>query len=58
MTEAERLINHQLDSTKHAVKGGRFDRFTGRRISRPVNSKYDETGLLRLEYPSKRRTER
>lgn len=55
MTEAERLINRQLTDTRHAVRGGAFDKFNGTKIKNSSGcDKYDSSGLLRLEYPKKR----
>lgn len=55
MTSIEKLIDQQLANTKHAKRGGSFNRLNGRRLPRPTKTKIDENGLYRLDYPSKRR---
>ncbi len=54
MTEAEKLIDRQLADTMHARRGGAFNRFNGRRVPLARNSKIDETGLYKLDYPAKK----
>ncbi len=54
MTEMEKLIDRQIADTKHVVRGGKFDRFNGKRIALPTReTKTDRSGLVILSWHKK-----